>query len=44
MDIVAWVCIGFAGLATVLSAISIIVINGLVIGQAGYEMYRKLLS
>jgi hypothetical protein len=44
MDIFTWFGIGLAGLATILSAISIIIINCLFIGQAGYVMYRKLLS
>ncbi|MEJ2622420.1 MAG: hypothetical protein P8163_19865 [Candidatus Thiodiazotropha sp.] len=44
MEIVVWACIGLAGLAAVLSAISIIVINGLFIGQAGSAIYRKLLN
>jgi hypothetical protein len=44
MDIFTWLSIGLAGVAATLSAISIIIINCLFIGQAGYLMYRKLLQ
>jgi hypothetical protein len=44
MEIFTWLGIGLAGIATTLSAISIIIINSLFIGQAGYLMYRKLLN
>jgi hypothetical protein len=44
MDIFTWLGIGLASVATTLSAISIIIISCLFIGQAGYLMYRKLLN
>lgn len=44
MNAVTWFVVGLVGFTSTISAISIAIIIGLVIGQAGLLMYRKLIT
>ena len=44
MELLTWLAIGLVGITATLSLVSIATIVSLVIGQAGLQMYRKLIS